>query len=174
VATYRRPKGSYTRPTTDFFIDRCVIAGVWFTPALTFGGSIELYNNAADGSNLHLYRLWTQNDAAGGYYVTRQTGTQGGTAVQTFPVISSGAALPGIVNYAAIAGTAYPLHGPFVLSGYMAMDNEAGSQDTFGADGPLCILVPGDSLRVIQPFGSAIDQGTVAATFYWAAIRDTG
>ena len=170
----RRPKGSYTRHTTDWFIGRCAIAGVFFIPTNTNAGLVELYNNATDGSNLHVYRIWVWTAASGGYVVTRQTGTMGGTQVQTYPVVSQGAALWGLVNYGTTAGISYPPATPFALPGMVAGDNYAGSQDTFGADGPICVLQPGDSLRAYTPWASAISNGEIACTYYWAVMNDLG
>jgi hypothetical protein len=174
MATTRKPKGSYSRPTTDFFIANCMIGGVVFIATTNNSAVIELYNNAQDGSALHLYKLWVQNDASGVYWVTRQTGTQGGTQVQAYPVISSGAALPGIINYATAAAVDWLAPPPFVQPAYIAGDNEAGSQDEYSAPGPICVLIPGDSLRVFSPSIGSASSGFAAVTFYWAAFRDLG
>jgi hypothetical protein len=174
MSTTRKPKGSYSRQTTDFFIDQCMIGGVVFRPANGNSGVVELFNNAVDGSALHLYKLWVQNDASGLYWVTRQTGTQGGTPVQSYPVVSSGALLPGLINYASAAQVDWDTPAEFVQPAYIAGDNEAGSQDTFSAPGPICVLVPGDSLQVFSPSISAIAAGFCIVTFYWAVFRDLG
>lgn len=169
----RKPKGSYTRHTTDWFLSRCAIGGVFVNTGAGNGAAVELYNNAVDGSNLHIYKLWVGNDAAGAYWVTRQTGTMGGTACKTYPVVSSGAALPGLINYATVAQVVWG-PGAFAMPAFIGADNEAGSQDEFSVDGPFCVLVPGDSLTVYNPVGGALGQGILGVTFYWAALYDLG
>lgn len=169
----RTPKGAYVRPTTDWFLSRCAIAGVFVNTGAGNGVAVELFNNAQDGSNLHIYKLWVANDAAGAYWVTRQTGTQGGTAVKTYPVVSSGPTLPGLLNYATVAQVDWGA-APFAMPAYIAADNEAGSLDSFGLPGPLCVLVPGDSLTVYNPVGGVFGDGIVGVTFYWAALSDLG
>lgn len=175
MSTTRKPKGSYSRPTTDFFIDHAMIGAVYFFPAHGLGGVVELFNNAQDGTSLHIYGLWIENEANGQYYYTRQTGTMGGTIVQSYPVVSSGAVLPGQINYGTQPGLAFPYPLPFVFPAYIVGTNDAGSQDTFQVPGPICVLVPGDSLRAIVPIASAgISSGAIGATFYWLALRDNG
>jgi len=169
----RKPKGSYTRHTTDWFIGRCAIGGVFFAAGVGNGAAVSLFNDATDGSNLHLYKLWVQNDAAGAYWVTRQTGALGGTTVTTYPVVSSGAALWGVISYAAVPQVIWS-PGPFAMPAYIGADNEAGSQDIFAAPGPICVLVPGDSLTVYNPAPGAISEGYLGVTFYWAVLPDLG
>lgn len=174
MATYRRPKGSYTRPTADFFLSQMMIGGVFFRPADGFSGVVELYNNATDGSALHVYKLWVGNDAGGAYWVTRQAGTQGGTAVTSYPVVSQGAPQPGLINYASAGQVNWDTPAQFVMPAYIGGDNEAGSLDDYSAPGPICVLMPGDSLQVFSPSISGISAGICAVTFYWAALRDVG
>lgn len=175
MATTRRPKGSYVRHTTDWFIDRCAIGGLFYFPAHGEAGVLELFNNATDGSYLHIYRIWYENEANGQYYFTRQTGTQGGTPIPSYSVVSNLGAPWGLLNYTTIPGLAFPYPLPFVFPAYIAGANDAGSQDTFATDGPLCVLVPGDSLRLITPIASSgISSGEICATMYWAVMPEAG
>jgi hypothetical protein len=174
VATLRKPKGTYTRPTTDFFPDRCSVGGVVFIATAGRSAVIELFNNATDGSYLHLYRLWISNDASGVYWVTRQTGSMGGTVVKSYPVITSVAALPGQISYGEDVAVDWLTPVPFVMPAFIGADNEAGSQDTFSAPGPICILGPGTSLRVFSPSIGPASSGAAMVTFYWAALHDMG
>ena len=102
MATYRQPKGTYTRPSTDFFAERCATGGVFWNANFNKSAVVELYNDATDGSYLHLYRLWVSVDAGGAYWVFRQDGTIGGTQVPTYPIISNAGALPGRISYGEI------------------------------------------------------------------------
>ena len=174
MATYRQPKGTYTRPSTDFFAERCATGGVFYKSNLGKSAAVELYNDATDGSYLHVYRVWIQNDAGGGYWVFRQDGTMGGTSVPTYPIISNVGLLPGRISYADADNINWIAPTPFVLAGYFAGNNEAGTQDTYSAPGPVCILAPGASLRALAPAGGPTDFGIMAANFYWAALHDRG
>ena len=152
-----------------------MIGGIYYFPPNGFSGIVELFNNATDGSALHLYKLWVETDAAGAYWVTRQAGSQGGTIVTSYPVVSQGATQPGQINYTT-GGTIeweQPITG-FAMPAYIGATNEAGSQDTFSAGGPICVLMPGDSLRVFAPAVASNDSGSLGVTFLWAALRDVG
>src|ERR1700739_3036794 len=143
MATVRRPKGSYSRPTTDFFIERCMVGGFFHVPATGNSSIAELYNNATDGSSLHVYKIWTQNDAGGGYWITRQPGTIGGTSVPTYPVVTGYPTRPGLFSYADAAAVNWLQPGGFTMPAFIGGNNEAGSQDAFYAPGPICVLQPG-------------------------------
>jgi hypothetical protein len=170
----RKPKGSYTRHTTDWFLDRCAIGGVFYNSTVGKMPAIDLFNNAQDGSNLHIYRLWVGNDAGFFYLVTRQSGSLNGTPVAPFPVIASGAALPGIISYADVPNFPSPIPAPYGVGAYIAANNEAGSLDPFEAGGPICVLIPGTSLRVTWGSQAVGSGAALGVTFYYAALADQG
>jgi hypothetical protein len=174
MGTWRRPKGSYVRPTADFFIDRCAIGGVFYQSTAGKVPAIELFNNATDGTQLHIYKLWIQNDGGYFYIVTRQTGTMGGTTVPVYPVIAYGGVPPGIISYADVDSFTYPIPAPFGVGAFIAGNNEAGTLDDFSAPGPICVLAPQTSLRVRWGEQGPSRPGNLAVTFYYAALPDQG
>src|ERR1700681_1535021 len=129
----RKPSGVYVRQTPDWFLSRCAIGGVFYISTVGMMSGIDLFNNANDGSNLHIYRLWVQNDAEGFYNVTRQVGSLGGTPVDPSPISARGAPLPGIISYADIPNFPAPVNGPIAFPGYIAGANDAGTMDIFEA-----------------------------------------
>jgi hypothetical protein len=151
-----------------------MIGGVYYNAPAGFSSQIELFNNATDGSALHVYRAWVATDASGLYWMTRQQGTLGGTPVPSYPIVSNAAALAGLINYANGPEFDWLIPGPLAVPGYIAADNEAGSLDKWDAPGPICILMPGYSLRVFLPCPHNTAEGIGAATFYWAVLHDPG
>jgi hypothetical protein len=174
MPTWRRPKGTYTRHTTDWLISQCMIGGTFYLSSTGVSAAIELYNNAADGSSLHVYKVWAGNGAQGPYYFTRQPGTMGGTTVPSYPVVSQSGPGPGVISYADAPAVPFPKNGPIAFPGYIVLQNYAGDTDIVSADGPICVLLPGDSLRGINIAASTAGGSYFAVTFYWAAIRDIG
>jgi hypothetical protein len=174
VGTWRRPKGSYVRPTGDFFIDRAATVGGFFVPSALLNTSLDLYNNATDGSNLHVYRLWVHNDAETLYFATRVKG-HGATLMQNaVPVVVGAGALPGQLYYDTQPqlGATFPVDTP--LSDAYYFGDESGFQAGFAAPGPLAVILPGFSFRVQTALKAAITGNLLVATFYFVALPDTG
>jgi hypothetical protein len=152
-----------------------MIGGCFYLSTSGLSPSIELFNNAHDGSALHLYRIISNAAGAGPYYITRQTGTQGGTIVPSYPVVSSGSQQPGQINYTDVASSTYPRVGPVGAAAMIVLQNYAADNDYVSTDGPFCVLVPGDSIRVVNPYqGTEPSSQYLSATFLWLAIRDLG
>jgi len=177
MATQRRPKGSYTRPTSDFFIDRAATVGGWYSPTAVLEPVLDLYNNAQDGSNLHVYRVWVGNDAASIYGMTQIKGHGANLMQAAVPVVTGAPRLPGELYYDGITPSytyiGVPKDQP--ISDAFFMDNEAGSQDAWQAAGPICVIQPGYALRVYPVISkSNAAGGFIAATFYYIALRDIG
>jgi hypothetical protein len=177
MGTWRRPKGTYVRPTADWFTDRAATVGGAFDPNAVLATTLDLYNNATDGTNLHVYRLWGFNDAAGHYGVTTLKGHGANFMRNASPVIVGNPILPGQLYQDTIppqySGFLFPFDTPF--SDVLFADNEAGSQDTFAAPGPICVIPPGYSLRVYSLCGSGQTHGQMmTASFYFLALPDSG
>jgi hypothetical protein len=177
MATYRRPKGSYTRPTPDFFINSaCTVGGVTSAAAGT-GAALDLYNNALDGSSLHVYTVWVGNDASELYGITALHGHGGTFLANGVSVIVPGPTPWGQLYVDTVpaqwSGTFYPAGTS--LSDRLYMNDVAGSQDRWHTGGPICVLSPGYALRVYGATGSGT-TGTspVAVSFYYLQIRDQG
>lgn len=178
MPTNRSPKGSYVRPTADFYIDQAATVGGFFYPSSAVAAVLDLFNNAQDGSNLHVYKVWVGNDAAGLYGMTRLQGHGATFLSNAFPVVITAATLPGQLYQDEIAaqfsGSFFPKDTPF--SDAFIADNEAGSQDTWSAAGPICVIPPGFSMRVYPFVGSGQTGGgqLITATFYYIVLKDRG
>jgi len=177
MATHRRPKGTYTRPTADFFIDvACTVGGV-FAAAAGSGAALDLYNNAADGSSLHVYNVWVGNDAGQLYGVTAIHGHGANFLLNGATVVVPGPTPWGQLYYdtvaAGFAGTFFPVGG--TLLDRLFGNNVAGTVDSWSTGGPICVLSPGYSLRVYESVGSAqTGINPLAVSFYYLQIRDQG
>ena len=174
MPTYRRPKGSYTRPTPDFFSDRAATVGGVYVAAAPNGVVFDLYNNATDGSALHVWKFWVGNEAGEAYGVTRIHGHGANFLQNSVPVFTDGPQLPGQLYQDTIAPlfTGIPAPPGFVQSDAFIGDNVAGTVDIYGSPGPLCVLAPGYSLRVYGITGTGyINPTQIGVTFYFLAIR---
>lgn len=178
MPTNRTPKGSYVRSTADFYIDQAATVGGVFWPSTAVVTVLDLFNNAQDGSNLHVYRVFVGNDAAGWYGMTRLQGHGANFLTNSFPVVITGASLPGQLYQDTIAPQ-YPDQ-PFpkdtALFDAFIGDNEAGTEDMWNAPGPICVIPPGFSMRV-YPFVGANQTGgggQMSATFYYVVLKDRG
>jgi hypothetical protein len=179
MATRRTPKGSYVRATGDFFIERCATVGGAYNPSAVGAAVLDLFNNAVDGSNLHVYRIFVGDDAAGWYGITTLSGHGANFMQNAVPVVTGAARLPGQLywdvippQYTATAG-ALPVNIPF--SDVLFMDNEAGSMDIWTGQGPISVIKPGYSLRVYALCSTTFTAGQmIVASFYYAALPDLG
>lgn len=57
MSKHRRPHGQYTRETADWFVDRRMAGSAYSPPVVGKYGSVILYNDATDGSILHVVAL---------------------------------------------------------------------------------------------------------------------
>lgn len=178
MPTNRSPKGSYVRPTADFYIDQAATVGGCFWPSTAIAAVLDLYNNAIDGSNLHVYKVWVGNDAAGLYGMTRISGHGGNFLQNAIPVVITAPTLPGQLYQDTISpqysGFEFPKD--TALNDAFIGDNEAGSEDTWYAPGPICVIPPGFSMRV-YPFvgsGQSGGGGLITCTFYYVVLKDKG
>ena len=61
----RQPRGAYVRTTPDRFLARTAVGGMLRFSTNGTVPAIGLFNNAIDGSSLHVYALWTFGDGEG-------------------------------------------------------------------------------------------------------------
>jgi hypothetical protein len=178
MATNRKPKGNYTRQTGDWFIDRAATVGGYFWPSSNLATVLDLYNNASDGTNLHVYRVFAGNGAAANYGMTRLSGHGAKFLTNAFPVVITGPTLPGQLYYDTIApqfvGAIGPQDEPFFDA--LFMENDAGSMDVWDAPGPICLIPPGFFMRVYGFTGTGRTGGgaQMSASFYYVALPDRG
>jgi len=174
MATYRRPKGSYNRPTPDFFADRAATVGAFYWPTAAVSTTFDLYNNASDGSSLHLWAAFVGNDAAGLYAATQLKGHGANFARNSTAVITASGQLPGQlwIDTQAPQFSTLPWDKDTIYADAWVLDNEAGSLDNLHSGGPICIIQPGYSFRVYPLISSAQSGGDVmAVTFYFLALQ---
>jgi hypothetical protein len=177
----RSPLGVYVRQTPDWFVSRGAIAGGFFVSSdNTTGASVDLFNNANDGSYLHVYRLWVHNDAEGMYAVQQLQGHGANLFGAAFPVTIGDPTPPGQLYYdetnSGITPPTddYPPDTP-ILNPLMLGD-ESGFEFQAGLPGPLMVIPPGYSMRAqsLVQQGSAGRGGVMVASFYYAWLPDKG
>jgi hypothetical protein len=160
VSKFRVPHGTYVRDTPDWF-DYRRVAGAGFSVATTAAYShVSLYNNATDGSCLHVCGLAVQCLIAAGYVsvllFAGHLGTTGNFAsVPVSPVQLMG---PGQIYAGQQAG--FPA-GPGIWTAGLN-----GGLDYWPYGFALCILQPGLSLMCV---GSA-QNAEVTAAFHWLVM----
>lgn len=181
MGTHRTPKGSYVRPTADFYIDRAASAGALVSVVQTnIVPCIDLYNNATDGSYLHVYGVNMSTGGAGPAALRRLSGHGANLLGGNTPVIITAGALPGVLYWDKTAATVIwpsgvaPDGGTDVAPYYF--NDLTSAVDYFNFGGPLCVIPPGYSLRALITVGFTTGTTTyvLAASFYWCAIPDRG
>ena len=175
MATNAVPKGTLVRPTPDFYIDKLGMAAAAFeqsgsgAPDTTF----DLFNNATDGSNLHVYKIWTFNDGQGMYAFAPFNGHGANFVTNGSPIITGDPAPWGQIYQ----DSATPVMTGFIvipnaapLGGYFLGGDEGAVQAHFGVGAPLAVITPGWSLRAQSLIStSEINHGLVV-TFYYAVL----
>jgi hypothetical protein len=159
MTIHRRPHGQYARNTPDWFSGR-MMAGGWESAADTTHFSIvALYNDATDGSVLHVWAVHCFVQTATAYATVKLFfGTQGtlqtGTPAATNPHNPqlAGAIYGGIVP-AAIGTLIYEMGGG---------QNPTDWPGVF----PFCFLVPGYSVCLVT---SAVNTA-INGAFMWAVM----
>lgn len=160
MANYRKPKGTYNRPTADYFISQSAAAGV------TIGGNFAdtfyagLYNNATDGSYLYVYGVCGLSQNANSTFAIYQQQGVGATLAQ--------AGLPVLVNGKMIPGAIYT----GVQNNWATMAQGFTWGRSFGGDS---VFFPGFPLAIIPPTWMALileqaaTNGMIAG-FYWTNL----
>jgi hypothetical protein len=177
MGTTRRPKGTYVRPASDFFIHDTAMVGATYLSNAHLDAAIELFNNATDGSYLHVYKVMLGNDGQGWYLGSIYHGNLGSNATQPFSVVSNRARPWGML-YAGDLAPLYPGSNPVsgsFFSGYLAGESFGGSSDQWMAPGPIAVLAPGYSLQYRSNIGTlSTGGGILDCTFYYMDVPDQG
>ena len=178
MPTNRSPKGNYVRSTGDFYVSQSATVGGVYWPSATLVTVLDLYNNAADGSNLHVYRVFVGNDAAGWFGMGRLAGHGANFLTNAYPVVITGPTLPGQLYQDTIAPqyVTEPFPKDQALFDAFIGDSEAGEEVRWSAPGPLCVIPPGFSMRVYPFVGSnqVGGGGMMSCTFYYVVLKDRG
>jgi len=170
----RQPRGAYVRNTPDRFLAKAAIGGVYYFSSVGSVSAVGLYNNATDGSSLHIYGLWVFADGEGPIIWSRQSGATGTHAGPCFPVITRVAALPGALYYEDRAGISFsPIPVATAYYNYMVGGDEGANAFNLQDGGPLCVLQPGDALYG-QGLYTSTSPSEIGITFHYCALRDIG
>jgi len=164
----RIPKGVYSRPTPDWFIE-AGSSGGYHTPlfaALPRYEEIALYNDATDGRSLYVYGMLTEaNDDATFSVVYRPSPVNGAVVGAGFPIVSDGATNPGLIYlYSALAPLPIDAaSGPFI--------SDWTNTFTFApivSSGPIAVLRPGAALAF---HNHATVSSGITVSFWWTALK---
>lgn len=96
MTTHRTPKGVYSRNTPDFFDYHGAFAGVSQLGSAANFTSVGLYNNATDGSYLHVYRVIISTVAGSNVIAQVKPGTFGTIAFAGVPLRADQHTPPGM------------------------------------------------------------------------------
>jgi hypothetical protein len=173
VATTRKPKGSYSRNTPDWFVDNaCVVAGA-FSNVGTGDVAFDLFNNSNVGEYLHVYRLYVFNDAQGEWGWDAINGHAGTFVTNGFAVLDSGRQMPGAL-YQSVQTSLFSTDTPFPPTAQGArgwVGDETGTLPDIGFDAPIQIISPGNSMRVRTRISSFFGSLGLSATFFYVVQR---
>lgn len=174
MGTWRRPKGSYVRNTADWYIQQSACVGGYYNDRTHHGVIFDLYNNAQDGSSLHLYEMWLSSDGQDNSPVYPVSGHAATLLSNSFPIVIGHGGLPGQLYYDLIPAITIPLNtasaGAYIVADVSAL------WLPMQAPGPLQVIPPGYSLRFRVDWNDAIASGgsIISASYYWTVIRDQG
>jgi hypothetical protein len=170
----RNPLGVYVRQTPDWFIKRCATVGGFYDDTHQNSITFDLFNDATDGSNLHVYKIWINNGGNDGTIISGVQGHSPTLMANSSSVVIGGPQLPGTMYYDLTAGVPYVSNvakgGRFVYDDVSALWNE------FSVEGPIIVIPPGYSLRHVTPYGGSPTSGgiTLGMSYFWAVLPDQG
>lgn len=160
MSRFRKPHGAYVRDTQDWFADRRMGGGFYLTAPAGQKPSVSLFNDAADGSMLHVYGFGASTTVAGSQCaVAIRSGVLGSLA--------AGAAVPMTPFFASRAGNIYTSTdvtvSPDNIIWVIGLPNQF---DAWPYTWPLCVLAPGYSLAV----RSNANADFITVMFQWLSM----
>lgn len=179
MGTNRRPKGSYVRPTPDWYILEGASAGAIVNVTSPPVPAIDLFNNSTDGTFLHVYEVWVGAQNYGPYAIVAVNGHASTFIANAKPIVVGTAQPWGALYWGSLTADATWVSGTpangFNYGSDYATDNPDGTVDRWRSSGPIKVLPPGYSLRVWYPinFGSGT-VGTISASFRYIQVHDRG
>jgi hypothetical protein len=174
MATNAVPKGTYVKGPCQFNIDKLAIAGATFQTAPDGPDvTIDLFNNATDGSYLHVYKVWVFNDAQGMYVMNPLQGHGANLVGGAFPVRFDQPQPWGAIFQDSVANpfstdTVIPTAAP--AGAYFIGGTDSESNSNVWPPGPLAVIPPGFSLRVRSYISSFFQDHGIAVTFYYVVM----
>jgi len=179
VGTFRRPKGSYVRQTPDWYIQEGSCVGGIITVVSPPVPSLDLFNNASDGTLLHVYQVIVGAQGYGPYALQTLQGHGANLITNAFPVVADDARPWGQLYWDSqtaaqtwVSGS--PADGQNYGSNY-ALDATGSTIDSLQTTGPISVLPPGYSLRVWYPNNFGVGtHATLSASFRYVEVMDRG
>lgn len=169
----RKPVGTNSRPTADWFAGETATAGGLARAAAATGVQISLYNDAPAGQYLWIWEVDVYNDAEGPYRLDEFEGDDGTLLQQGVYVMAGRGAAFGHTSYASVAalgGGLGPPNSSAYPSAFYAGD-EAGTDTCYRGQGPRKVLPPGYSWAVINEWGAGAGNGaTLGVCFYYTIL----
>ena len=180
MPTFRAPpKGTYNRPTQDWYITDSSCVGGIVTVVSPPVPCLDLFNNAQDGSYMYIYKIWVGAQNYGPYAITAVFGHGANLITNGFPIFVTdnqpwGALYWDSLTAAQTWTNGTPANGANYGSQY-ATDNPDGTVDNWSLPGPVMVVPTGYSCRVWYPinFGTGT-VGTLSASFWYVHIKDPG
>jgi hypothetical protein len=141
--------------------------------------SLDLFNNATDGTLLHVYEVIVGAQGYGPYAIVPVKGHGANLIVSATPVVADEAQPWGQLYWDSqtavqtwVSGS--PADGQNYGSAY-AIDAPGSTVDVFQTGGPMSVIPPGYSLRVWYPINyGAGTHATLSASFRWIEAQDRG
>jgi len=156
MASYRKPKGTYVRPSPDWFINQ-LASGSWYNDQQvgTQYASIGLFNNDTLGRKFYIYGISVGTFNANTAYGVVLNGTFGSLVTSCVSVDASLPAPPGQIYFTRFGPAAPP---------NVTLAQPAGTRFNLGSgytkvdvfqDWPICVLPVGYSLNIQSSLQSA-------------------
>jgi hypothetical protein len=167
----RKPVGTNSRPTADWFAGSTATAGGLARGAAAGGVLISLYNDAPAGQYLWIWDVDVYNDAEGPYRFDEFEGDTGTLLQQGVYTTAGRGAAFGHTSWSEIAAIAesVPNSTGYAAAGYNG--DEAGTTTCFRNQGPRKVLPSGYSWGVFNEWGGGIGNGaTLGVTFYYTIL----
>lgn len=166
----RKPVGTNSRPTADWFAGSTATAGGLARAAADDAIQISLYNDAPAGQYLWVWWVSVYNDAEGPYRFDEFEGDEGTLLQQGVYVMAGRGAAFGHTSYASPAalGPDVPNSSAYASAGYGG--DEAGTDTCYRSPGPIKVLPPGYSWAVINEWGNGVANGATLGVWYYYTI----
>jgi len=166
----RKPPGTNTRPTADWFAGNTASAGGLARAAAGVGVQVSLYNDAPQGEYLWVWWVSVFNDAEAPNRFDEFEGDQGTFLTQGVYVMAGRGAAYGHTSYDSVTAIAdFPADSTaYASSGYAG--DEAGTTTCFRSPGPVKVLPPGYSWACICEWAGGLGGALLAVWFYYTIL----
>jgi hypothetical protein len=166
----RKPVGTQTRPTADWFAGVSGTAGAYAQGPAASGVEISLFNSADAGQYVYVNWITVYNDAEAPYRGTTRQGAQGSGLSGVSPVVA-GNPLPNVqLLWQPVPQTTdQPIDTAFGDELYFG--DEAGTTTCFRSPGPVKVLPPQWSLAIVNEMGGGPANGAIlCVTFHFTIL----